>query len=1314
VVALAASVGGGTNVSAAGCTLVPELRAFTINQGLNSYAKITRGKSAVGRFYFGLPSCADFANKAYVQIRSAELTVSGTPTAFQTGQLGTDGPPPTYPNVNTSGTPTLADYTADVRFSIPGSALATGSTAGYTATFSLKVFYKSAATLNAPLSTEQNTVFTTLTGSKTALSKTVEKQTRALRVLAVPGISAPLSATDAGTLSSAMAAVRRAFPVPDGVSNSLSGTGGIRYTINGGALNLTGLLGSDGKFCGSPANWDALKAQLAQFLQSYNNNVVNPVPADRVLGVFNPSMSHGPTTDPGSTCYEGQASLISNEAWARLVPGAAGGIIGQELFHTFGGVPTTFSDGSNHAIHPDYADWSTGDANRAYNVTDDTFLPRVPATAPVNRPMMKFQTSGWGDNNTLLEPGDYGQGYFLCKLGGTTTSACATAGTTGTLTAVPAAAQTSFVMSGTSNGTVAGTKVLESFQADTLPTPAEERPAASPYRLIQKTGTTVVRDEGVQVSFASTGHPASGDTHIDSAAGVFSIAYQLASGATSVEFVYRPTGTTLYQVVSNAAPSISTTPPITLAARATESSARTVTRHADSRAPVLAPAAVSADLAITKTDSADPVGLGNPVTYTLKVTNGGPDGASSVVVTDPLPAGVAFVSASDGCTEAVETVKCTLADLASGGTASFDIVVKTTQVGTLTNQASVSSATADPNSANDSATETTTVEPAGGGGGGGGTATNLRQIRADQTGTACAVKSPSSGIGVGIAFDGTHLLVSCYNDSTITVVDPANGSQVSRYTVTGATSLGALAWDKTRNVIWGCSNFDKVGQINPDTHAFIEKFTVPGCFDGLAYDIADDTIWTSPDATSSITHSKADGTFISTKTVTLGSAGNSGIAVGGPKLYLANDGGQEIYTSTKDLNDPTLYATFPARLEDLECDDMTFKAQNKAAIWSIDAYDNTLNAWEIASGTCAFGGGFSNEQPVTFTASDPDGGVCKLRADIILKHNQTGVPNDVLAAAVPPDPATCQSGTANFDYVAKSGCTGCDISAIVTDGLQTTGLTKIADSSLNTFQQDPVAWISNPTADEKYYPSDTLVLEGGGWDYQGKAITNLVWESSLFGTRTGSKVVLPPPNGMWPSDPNPYQIRLTVTDGDGNTASKTISITVRVDNDNDRMDHTFEGGCTGLSDSNPFDFGGDADNDGKTNTDERFTANGPCVKETSYQADDAVWSPDPWDASKDAGSILVSNITVPGEPAQVPTAGISISKINGRAVTGDCKPIVATSSTFVKDVYAVKFDGQAFSNCVRARKLRNQRVLVQITGDGGTFHWDVLVSPFVQ
>ena len=41
--------------------------------------------------------------------------------------------------------------------------------------------------------------------------------------------------------------------------------------------------------------------------------------------------------------------------------------------------------------------------------------------------------------------------------------------------------------------------------------------------------------------------------------------------------------------------------------------------------------------------------------------------------------------------------------------------------------------------------------------------------------------------------------------------------------------------------------------------------------------------------------------------------------------------------------------------ESMECDDVTFPG--KSAIWSQDAYDRTLNAWEIPAGSCGIGGG---------------------------------------------------------------------------------------------------------------------------------------------------------------------------------------------------------------------------------------------------------------------------------------------------------------------------------------------------------------------
>ena len=53
-----------------------------------------------------------------------------------------------------------------------------------------------------------------------------------------------------------------------------------------------------------------------------------------------------------------------------------------------------------------------------------------------------------------------------------------------------------------------------------------------------------------------------------------------------------------------------------------------------------------ADLAVTKTGLPDPVLVGSNLTYTVTVTNNGPNNASNVMVTDTLPANVTFVSAT--------------------------------------------------------------------------------------------------------------------------------------------------------------------------------------------------------------------------------------------------------------------------------------------------------------------------------------------------------------------------------------------------------------------------------------------------------------------------------------------------------------------------------------------------------------------------------------------------------------------------------------------------------------------------------------------
>ncbi|HEX8287248.1 MAG TPA: choice-of-anchor Q domain-containing protein, partial [Pyrinomonadaceae bacterium] len=128
-----------------------------------------------------------------------------------------------------------------------------------------------------------------------------------------------------------------------------------------------------------------------------------------------------------------------------------------------------------------------------------------------------------------------------------------------------------------------------------------------------------------------------------------------------------------------------------------------------------------ADLLVTKIDSPDPVIAGSNLTYTIQVANSGPEAAASVALSDTLPAGTSFVSLSApagwNCTMpgvgSSGTVTCTAATVANGASEQFTLVVKVdsaTAAGTvLSNTATVSSATADPNTGNESATATTTV-----------------------------------------------------------------------------------------------------------------------------------------------------------------------------------------------------------------------------------------------------------------------------------------------------------------------------------------------------------------------------------------------------------------------------------------------------------------------------------------------------------------------------------------------------------------------------------------------------------------------------
>lgn len=118
-----------------------------------------------------------------------------------------------------------------------------------------------------------------------------------------------------------------------------------------------------------------------------------------------------------------------------------------------------------------------------------------------------------------------------------------------------------------------------------------------------------------------------------------------------------------------------------------------------------------ADLAITKDGPAGRAPTGRNMTYTLTVTNNGPDPAADVVVTDTLPA-VTFVSATPSqgsCNQAAGIVTCNLGALGNLASATITIVVKPTQAGQITNVATVTASTEDAIAANNSASVQTTV-----------------------------------------------------------------------------------------------------------------------------------------------------------------------------------------------------------------------------------------------------------------------------------------------------------------------------------------------------------------------------------------------------------------------------------------------------------------------------------------------------------------------------------------------------------------------------------------------------------------------------
>jgi uncharacterized repeat protein (TIGR01451 family) len=120
---------------------------------------------------------------------------------------------------------------------------------------------------------------------------------------------------------------------------------------------------------------------------------------------------------------------------------------------------------------------------------------------------------------------------------------------------------------------------------------------------------------------------------------------------------------------------------------------------------------VNADLLVAQT-APSTISQGSELTYAITLVNKGPDTARNVTLTDILPSGVAFISASPkqyNCKPTGNTVTCNLGNITNQDSTTVSLLVTSTSAGAMTNTVTVSSDATDPVSTNNTSQVTTTV-----------------------------------------------------------------------------------------------------------------------------------------------------------------------------------------------------------------------------------------------------------------------------------------------------------------------------------------------------------------------------------------------------------------------------------------------------------------------------------------------------------------------------------------------------------------------------------------------------------------------------
>jgi trimeric autotransporter adhesin len=205
---------------------------------------------------------------------------------------------------------------------------------------------------------------------------------------------------------------------------------------------------------------------------------------------------------------------------------------------------------------------------------------------------------------------------------------------------------------------------------------------------------------------------------------------------------------------------------------------------------------VTADLLVTIEDVPDPVVVNNPFTYTITVTNNGPDVATDIEITNQLPDNVIFKAPAkinpsgmpgncDDVNEKSEIV-CTIDALSNGATTTITLPMQTTAVGDLTMTSTVALNEFDPDGFNEDGSpkamvvDTRVNNPSA-----------LFFVEA-QTNNLDGVQGLESARDLTVSPDGEHLYVTSFGDNALVTF--------RRNTSSGQLTFSQALFDGTNDV----------------------------------------------------------------------------------------------------------------------------------------------------------------------------------------------------------------------------------------------------------------------------------------------------------------------------------------------------------------------------------------------------------------------------------------------------------------------------------------------------------------------------------